>query len=420
MSMTRRIVFTTLLVFAASELFTPVFAQDAEDPAYEDTQKTGQEVEISEDNYRRFMELKDDRIKRSTLPLAAYEAPTGPQKIEALPQASQKHLRNQLREIILESDQWVPSDARIKHPYVPSEAALNNRPLQNQEAAAWDELLEKYNQREAENYARANAANDRAAKAGEKGQASPTGDAVSGQIGQKGAKQSQTVAQQSSQQDGQNDMQQDADDSYSPSAHESDEPSTAGTSQSALQFLQKNRMAGASGAAPGETQNRPSNNPQATSSKVQAAQSTSQQATSSAAQQAQSANQQAVSSATQQAQSASQQTSSHEARENESSEQQASPAAAQESESSEQQVSSSTAQESESSEQQASSSTAREHESSEQQTVKDSSEFRVRSKDTLSIKDLVNARGVSVPASSASNTPDTGSPDKPPDGDGDG
>jgi hypothetical protein len=68
----------------------------------------GQEVEINEDNYRQFMELRDPLEQRSGIPEDAFKPGTGLQKLDKLPEESQKHLRNQLREVIVQSDQWKP------------------------------------------------------------------------------------------------------------------------------------------------------------------------------------------------------------------------------------------------------------------------------------------------------------------------
>jgi len=78
-------------------------AENADTPA-------GQEVEVNEDNYRQFMELKDVRQQRNMLPENAYQSKSGMQKLDELPEESQKHLRNQLREIIVQRDQWQPGD----------------------------------------------------------------------------------------------------------------------------------------------------------------------------------------------------------------------------------------------------------------------------------------------------------------------
>lgn len=130
----------------------------------------GQEVEVSEDNYRRYMELKDQQIERAPLPVDSYQPRSGLEKMERLPEASQKHLRNQLREIIVQGDAWQPEDADTLYPYVPSAAAQSDGALQRQEGEAWEELVGEYHAREAAIYA---AAQGRPAPDG--GTASPAG-----------------------------------------------------------------------------------------------------------------------------------------------------------------------------------------------------------------------------------------------------
>ena len=101
---------------------------EPEDPAEsenrsEESSGSSHETDVSEDNYRRFMELKDQSADRTSLPTAAYVKPASLEKMEGLPEASQKHLRNQLRDIILQSGPWSPEDVQTDYPYTPSEAA---------------------------------------------------------------------------------------------------------------------------------------------------------------------------------------------------------------------------------------------------------------------------------------------------------
>ena len=122
---------------------------DSESP----TDTGSEEAELSEDNYRRYMELKGHEIDRSSLPTAAYIKPKTLEKLQNLPETSQKHLRNQLRDIILQGDRWSPEDKEAEYPYTPSEAAINNPQLQRHEGEAWLELVDEYHQREADIYA---------------------------------------------------------------------------------------------------------------------------------------------------------------------------------------------------------------------------------------------------------------------------
>ena len=198
----------TILVF----LYAPAdFAQDDEATTTQasgaDVEETapdseevpaGQEVEINEDNYRQFMELKEARQQRDMLPENSYQSQAGAQKIDKLPEESQKHLRNELREIIIQGDQWQPGDEDADYPYVPSKTASTNQALQKQEADAWGELVDNYHKREAEIYgntSRSKAASATADAAGEgsgEGEGSAGGNMGQGREGQIGAPQPKT------------------------------------------------------------------------------------------------------------------------------------------------------------------------------------------------------------------------------------
>ena len=154
-----------ILLLSACLLSFSTLAQAQETPAESEGEESSasQEVEINEDNYRRYMELRDRRIDRSSLPVDAYQSRASLQKLDELPESSQKHLRDQLREIIMQGNQWQPGDELKQYPYVPSSAAQYNTPLQNQESAAWSDMLQEYHQREAQIYS--NSARSRAAMA---------------------------------------------------------------------------------------------------------------------------------------------------------------------------------------------------------------------------------------------------------------
>ena len=216
------------------------FAQDDEpatvpapEPDTEETVPAGQEVEINEDNYRQFMELKDARQQRNILPETAYRSQAGMQKIEKLPEDSQKHLRNQLREIIIKGDQWQPGDEGGDYPYVPSEAAKTDQALQKLEAEAWGELVDNYHKREAEIYANSSRSKAAAATASASGGNSGSHEgSQGGSAGQDGTDQ-QANRQSSSRQNS-------SADNYSPdAANDPNAKSTEGVSQNALEFLQQ-------------------------------------------------------------------------------------------------------------------------------------------------------------------------------------
>ena len=230
------------LLSLAVVLYTPAgFTQDDEPASVpaaetdaEETAPAGQEVEINEDNYRQFMELKGARRQGDMLPETAYKSQAGMQKIEKLPEESQKHLRNQLREIIIDGDQWQPGDEGGDFPYVPSEAAGKNPALRKLEAEAWGELVDGYHEREAEIYANSSHSKAAAATAGASGGDTGSSEgSPDGAAGQAGSSQ-QSSRQSRSEQTG-------STDSYSPNAaNDPNARSTDGVSQNALEFLQQN------------------------------------------------------------------------------------------------------------------------------------------------------------------------------------
>lgn len=209
-----------------------------------ETVPAGQEVEINEDNYRQFMELRDTGLERNILPETAYQSRAGLKKIEDLPEDSQKHLRNQLREIIIKGDEWQPGDEEIDYPYVPSTAADTDPALQKQETEAWGELIDHYHKREAEIYANSPRSMATGASDGASGSV-PGGETASGDSGEgsgsNGAGQD-GVDQQANRQSGSG--QSSSADSYSPNAvNEANAVSTAGISQNALEFLKSHDRA---------------------------------------------------------------------------------------------------------------------------------------------------------------------------------
>lgn len=258
-----------LFLLGTGLLLAPlIFAQaesSATKPATE-TEKTGSvETEYNDDNYRRFMELKDQPGKTSSLPTNSYKS--GTEKLDELPAASQKHLRNQLREIILESDAWAPGDKNSEYPYIASEAAEQNTALQQLELEAWNELVGKYHEREARIYANDARSNSAAGKAGEAanpakaqadtGESNSNDGTGSGQNGEgQSAQQGQTAGSQTAANDS---ARPEASSSTAAGASDPNAISTAGVSQSALEYLlgntqQKNQQPGEH-ADPGQTEN---------------------------------------------------------------------------------------------------------------------------------------------------------------------
>lgn len=201
----------------------------------EDTRApAGQEVEVNEDNYRQFMELKDARQQRGVFPETAFKPQSGNQKLDKLPEESQKHLRNQLREIIVQGDAWKPGDEDTEYPYTPSDAASSNPPLQKLEAEAWGELVEGYHQREAQIYANSARSDAASAAAGSAGYGSGEAQGSPGGAGNQGSSDQQAGQQGDARQAG-------TPGGYTPnSATGSSAGSSAGVSQNAMEFLKKN------------------------------------------------------------------------------------------------------------------------------------------------------------------------------------
>jgi len=255
--------FVALLCLLVLRSVPSVFAQDAETalpPAdeaetsatAEPAARAGQEVEINEDTYRQFMELKDAKRQGDMMPEDAFKPGTGLQKLEKLPEESQKHLRNELREIIVQGDPWQPGDEESEYPYVPSPAAGKDPSLQKQEQEAWGELVDSYHQREAQIYA--NSAKSSAAMGSQDGSANKPGDGENtdgdGEQNKRG-KEGQQAGQESSADPN------DGTGTYSPNTrNDPNARSSAGVSQNAMEFLQGLGKAGSdsSGGGPGSSE----------------------------------------------------------------------------------------------------------------------------------------------------------------------
>ena len=169
----------------------PASAQDPQVTG--DRDGSSQQVEESDEAYRRRMELEDAR--RSQQP--TYTDPGGgyqrePEKIDKLPPESRENIRDQLVDIIMENPDWEPSDALQEYPYEPTEAALADASLLQQEQEAWDEQVEKYHAREAEAFGAyrgpvAGPGNPDGAEGGQQGEQGQDGNG--GQQGSEGGQQ---------------------------------------------------------------------------------------------------------------------------------------------------------------------------------------------------------------------------------------
>ena len=226
---------------------------------------SGEQAEATEDAYRKRMELKDARDK-NTFTNSTYTTQVKQQKIDKLPKESRDNIRAQLTDIIIENGQWEPSDILNENPYSPTEAAEGDPALREQEEEAWAEQLEKYHQRDAAAFGAS-----RPPMPGSNSQqaaGSPEGGGQQGQE-QDGQSDSQDGSQgegeqqgqekngqgEAGQQDGQGENgSPDSAGSYDPYQSQqndkSDEISTAGVSESALDFLKAQQ--GQSSGDPGQ------------------------------------------------------------------------------------------------------------------------------------------------------------------------
>jgi hypothetical protein len=210
-------------------------------------------VDVNEENFRRSMELRDQSLQRSPdLTTGTYSRGTGLQALDALPEDSQKHLRGQLREVIVENGPWTPEEADTSYPYVPSEEAQKNGTLEKREQTAWGEMVAEYHEREAAihaNAARTQAAttsNQSANGQQQEGQNNDgeSGESASGKDGEPGTQESQQgedearAARQAALTDILN-----SDPGASPGGSAGEAASTeAGTEQNALELLTRRQQ----------------------------------------------------------------------------------------------------------------------------------------------------------------------------------
>lgn len=185
---------TLWMTLGALLLALPALAQDQDSEA--DPADPSIETDISEDNYRRYMELKDPRLERPAFPSTVFKPPSSLEKMAQLPESSQKHLRNELRGIILQSGPWTPAELEREYRFTPSAAAQRDGQLLRAEAEAWAELVGEYHEREAASLAGnpggsapANAQNPATDGAPENSMASNQGSGNPGQDQQSGGDQ---------------------------------------------------------------------------------------------------------------------------------------------------------------------------------------------------------------------------------------
>ncbi len=141
-------VFTALLLAIPAGLW----AQSADIAGQEKTSEgdeTSQHVEESEEAFRRRMETAESHDQSAVMRPRSSGTNKVPEGIDALPADSRKHLRDELRNVIIEQGEWQPEDAGKVYPYTPSAAAEKDPQLRQQEQAAWGELVQEYHKREA-------------------------------------------------------------------------------------------------------------------------------------------------------------------------------------------------------------------------------------------------------------------------------
>jgi len=115
------------------------------------TNDQADQAEAREDAYRRSMELEGSRDQQ-TFSNTTYSAKTRQEKIDKLPKESRDNIREQLTDVIIENSQWEPFDALREYPYEPSITAQNDPGLRDREMEAWAEQMDKYHEREANAY----------------------------------------------------------------------------------------------------------------------------------------------------------------------------------------------------------------------------------------------------------------------------
>ena len=265
----RIIVSTCLWLSLAALPGTGAYAQEPQHTGDQDG--SSQQVEESDESFRRRMELEDARHRDPTYtdPQNAYRREL--EKIDQLPQESRENIRDQLVDVIMENPDWAPGDALEEYPYEPTEAAKADSGLMKKEQEAWDEQIEKYHAREAEAFGTY------------RGQAGGPGNPGGQQGGQQGAQEGQ--GQQGGEpgangQQGQQGDQGSNDGSagtYQPQNGSSeDAESTEGVSESALDFLRGRQAAQTGSGQPGQ-QSPDSAQQQAASQQAESSSQASQQ-----------------------------------------------------------------------------------------------------------------------------------------------
>jgi hypothetical protein len=208
---------------------------------------SSQQAEESDESYRRRMELEDARRRDPGYVDPASGHQRDQEKIDKLPEESRDNIRNQLIDIIMENPEWEPGDALKEYPYEPTAAAQADADLMQAEQEAWDEQIQKYHEREAEAFG--------AYRGPVPGPGNPDGAQNVQTGGQDGGQQGQQgQGQQGGQgEEGQEGSRQAGEASANPAGtyepyrssgtSSEDAVSTAGVSESALDFLRSRQAA---------------------------------------------------------------------------------------------------------------------------------------------------------------------------------
>jgi hypothetical protein len=227
-----------LLVFCSGLLLAQ------EGTSEEEAEETSQHVDESDEGYRARMQLRDQRYREQSRMQTTYTTPSGEAKIDKLPKASQEHIKDEMRNMIIESRVWKPGEDLTDYPYQPSEDAQSDAALAQQEREAFVEELQEFQEREAAAYASQNERQqgEQGEQGGQAGQSGSEGQ--QGQQGQSGS-QSQSSAQGSEGSQSQASSSSSAQSSES-SEQQSEPVSEVGVSENALSFLQAGGQAGKS------------------------------------------------------------------------------------------------------------------------------------------------------------------------------
>ncbi len=235
--------FLLLLLLSLGCLIEAQAQQSA--PQTGENDESSEHTEETEEAYRRRMELEGAR-DQETFTNTSYTAQREQEEIDKLPEESQKNIRKQITDIIIENDQWEPSDVLEDYPYEPTEAAAKDPVLREQEEEAWAEQVDKYHKREAGAFGATRPpmpGNDQQQPGAD---SSGDGEQIAEQAGKPGGGEGESGQQGEQSGDGETGTAGSYEPYQSGSQKDGDDISTAGVSQSALDFL-----LGKQGQAPG-------------------------------------------------------------------------------------------------------------------------------------------------------------------------